>query len=140
MRYTPEIISTLKKNEVFVFGSNEAGIHGAGAAHAAFKFFGAVWGQGFGFQGSTFAIPTKNWKIETLDLHDIAFYVSRFIEFAKGQPKMTFYVTKIGCGLAGLEVKDVALFFYNAYKVKNIVLPKEFCDEIEAFIERTSLG
>lgn len=139
MRYTPEVISSLKKNEIFVFGSNERGIHGAGAAKAAFDYYGAIWGQGFGLQGETFAIPTKNWYIQTLCLQDIAFYVRRFIIFAKGETKLIFLVTKIGCGLAGLTVEQVAPLFRDAYGVKNIVLPKEFVTIIEALIETTAV-
>ena len=127
MEYTPEIITSLKANEVFVFGSNEAGIHGAGAAAFAEKRLGAKRGQGFGMAGKTFAIPTKDWNIETLPLEIIEFYVHRFLEFAQPHNDYTFYVTKIGCGLAGLSVSDIAPMFASWGEIpEHIILPVEF--------------
>jgi len=122
------MITKLKKNEVFVFGSNEAGIHGAGAARTAHINFGAPIGLGFGYnhgiRDQTFAIPTKDWKIKTLPIEVIKFYVDRFIEFAKGAPKLTFLVTKIGCGLAGYSPDDIGPLFKGC--PDNVVLPEEF--------------
>lgn len=127
MRFTPDPVMTLQKNEVFVFGSNEAGIHGAGAARAAVAF-GAVNGRGFGPCGQTYAIPTKDWHIETLDLETIRTYVSSFLRYARSRPDKTFLVTKIGCGLAGLAVEDVAPMFSG--RPANVVLPEEFYDYV----------
>lgn len=125
MRYTEEKIDKLEPMEVFVFGSNEAGIHGAGAARKAMDF-GAVMSKGIGFKGRTYAIPTKDYNIQQLDLKKIKWYVDRFIQFASTNEQYTFLVTKIGCGLAGYTCEDIAPLFSDALMYDNIVLPKEF--------------
>lgn len=99
---------------IFVFGSNEAGIHGAGAARFALEKKGAVWGQGYGLHGQSFAIPTKDRSIQTLPLKAIRQYVDAFIRFSQAHPEMKFQVTAIGCGLAGYEHKDIAPLFWAA--------------------------
>jgi len=96
--------------EIFVFGSNESGIHGAGAAAAALDFYGAKWGHGFGFSGQSFAIPTKDWVINSLSLSQISFYVKRFILVSKIIDKQ-FFITRIGCGLAGYKDCHIAPMF-----------------------------
>ena len=113
--YTPERISALKDNEVFVFGSNLAGMHAGGAARLAADRFGAVWGQGVGLQGQSYAIPTMQGGVET-----IRPYVDEFIGFARSHPELTFYVTRIGCGIAGFTVKEIAPLFSEALEVKNV--------------------
>lgn len=127
-RITPEEIKKLPKDFIFVFGSNEAGHHGAGAARAAVTDYGAYLGQGFGLMNKSFGIPTKDWQILPLALPTIEFYIKRFIEFTKTEPKLNFYVTKIGCGLAGFKVEDIAPMFKNAIDLKNIWLPQDFRD------------
>ncbi|MFP3556449.1 hypothetical protein SB861_37900 [Paraburkholderia sp. SIMBA_049] len=100
---------------IFVFGSNEAGRHGAGAALEAYKKHGARWGMSYGMHGSSFAIPTKDVNIETLPLERIQDYVTGFLAYAHGQRRvMTFKVTRIGCGLAGLKDEDIAPMFFTA--------------------------
>ena len=99
MRITSNYIKILGLKEIFVFGSNEAGRHGKGAAKTAIKW-GAIYGQGEGLQGRTYGIPTKNKDIKTLPISDIKKYVDRFIQFAKDSPKNIFLVTEVGCGLA----------------------------------------
>jgi hypothetical protein len=96
---------------VFVFGSNEAGIHGAGAAKDAYKNHGAQWGKSYGHYGDSFAIPTKDEDIQTLSLYEIGEYVKGFVRYAKGHHRLKFRVTRIGCGLAGYEDKDIAPLF-----------------------------
>ena len=124
MKFTPENITELAPNQIFVFGSNESGVHGAGAALLARQKFGAVSGVGFGKQGQSFAIPTKDWRIKTLSIDSISHYVSRFMAFASNANGYEFLVTKIGCGLAGYEIKDIApLFFFHP---NNVILPEEF--------------
>lgn len=130
MRYTDEIITELKAGEVFTFGSNEAGIHGAGAARTALNKFGAIYGQGFGLQGKSFAIPTKDWNMETLPLSVIKFYIDRFVAFAFTNLQLTFLVTPIGCGLAGLTPEQIAPLFKNSYLIENIILPESFVNII----------
>ena len=104
-------------NMIFVFGSNEAGVHGAGAARFALDKKGAIMGQAFGMQGNSFAIPTKDKTIRnTLSLDEIKVYVNRFIDFARTQTDrrhapLIYQVTCIGCGLAGLKHEDIAPMF-----------------------------
>ncbi len=119
--YTPERITELKTDEVFVFGSNLAGMHGAGAAWLAFQKFGAVMGCGVGLRGQSYAIPTMQGGVETIKP-----YVDEFISFAKSRPDLFFYVTRIGCGIAGFRDKDIAPLFKDAAGVENICLPKSF--------------
>lgn len=97
--------------EIFVFGSNESGIHGAGAARYAMDKLGAVKGIGFGFSGTTFAIPTKDFHIRTLPIIDVKKYVVGFILFSKLHPEWNFKVTRIGCGLAGFTDEEIAPLF-----------------------------
>ena len=119
--YTPERITELKADEVFVFGSNLAGMHGGGAAYVAFQKFGAVMGCGVGLRGQSYAIPTMQGGVETIKP-----YVDEFITFAKSRPDLFFYVTRIGCGIAGFRDKDIAPLFKDAAGVPNICLPKRF--------------
>ena len=107
--------------KIFVFGSNRAGIHGAGAALHARKFKGALQGKGEGMQGHSYGIPTKDAKIRTLPLSEIKKHVETFLAFAKAHPKMAFEVTRIGCGLAGYTDTDIAPMFADA--PPNCVLP-----------------
>ena len=116
--YTPERITELKPNEIFVFGSNLAGAHGGGAARLAYERFGAIWGQGVGLQGQSYAIPTMQGGVETIKP-----YVDEFIQFAKAHQDLTFLVTRIGCGIAGFDDADIAPLFEKAHDVENIVLP-----------------
>lgn len=129
MNISPPYIKELDANEVLVFGSNEAGIHGAGLAKKARKF-GAVLGQGVGMQGKTYAIPTKDMNIKTLPIDKIKPYVDDFIEFANNNLQYKFLVTKLGCGLAGYTAKDIAPLFAEAIDKPNIWLPTEFIDEL----------
>lgn len=130
MNITPDNITELKENEVFVFGSNESGRHGKGAAKTAMKW-GAVYGQAKGLQGKTYGIPTKNASItKTLTLDQIQKYVNEFMSFALDHPGLKFYVTEIGCGLAGLTPKEVAPLFSDAIHLDNVYLPKRFWHKI----------
>ena len=124
-RYTPEMITELGENEIFVFGSNLAGAHGGGAARVAYNKFGAVWGQGVGLQGQSYAIPTMHGGIK-----EIKPYVDEFIGFASNHPEYTFLVTKIGCGIADFAIEEIAPLFAEAVKLQNVVLPKEFAEII----------
>lgn len=119
--YTPERITELKADEIFVFGSNLAGMHGAGAAYVAFQKFGAVMGCGVGLRGQSYAIPTMQGGVETIKP-----YVDEFISFAKSRPDLFFYVTRIGCGIAGFRDREIAPLFKDAAGVENICLPKSF--------------
>lgn len=123
--YTPDNISSLLPNEVFVFGSNLAGKHLGGAAKIAHKCFGAVWGEGIGLHGQTYAIPTMQGGVETIQP-----YVNDFITFAQSHPELKFFVTRIGCGIAGFKDVDIAPLFKAAFDVDNILLPKSFVEEL----------
>lgn len=110
--------------EVFVFGSNRKGHHGAGSAFAAFQNCGAKWGIGEGLRGNSYAIPTKDENIETLPLKDITIHVDRFLEFSDENKDMTFNIVAIGCGLAGYTPEQIAPMFKGA--PENCILPPEF--------------
>ena len=109
---------------IFVFGSNLAGRHGRGAANFALKNHGAIYGQGWGLQGNSFAIPTKDANIRTLPLGYIRSYVEQFKEFAEAHPELTFQLTPIGCGLAGYKYGEIGPMFKNS--PPNVVIPVEF--------------
>lgn len=129
-RTTPENIKNLKENEIFVFGSNLAGRHGKGAAKTALGW-GAKYGQASGIQGKTYGIPTKDVSIRrTLSIEEIKPFVDDFIEWAKYHSGNIFYVTEIGCGLAGLKPKEVAPLFKEAIGISNIHLPARFWHKI----------
>lgn len=126
MNYTPENITSLAPDEVFVFGSNLQGLHAGGAARVAYQKFGAVMGQGVGMQGQSYAIPTMHGGIK-----DIKPYVDDFIELAREWDQTTFYVTRIGCGIAGFKDEDIAPLFDKAYDLYNVRLPESFARIIE---------
>lgn len=114
--------STLNDGKhIFVFGSNLAGRHGAGAALIARKDWGAAIGIGIGRTGNAYAIPTKDRNIRTIPLKKIEPYIKEFITYAKDHPELTFLVTKVGCGLAGYLESDIYPMFQNA--PVNCVLP-----------------
>ena len=121
MEYTPENITSLNENEVFVFGSNLAGNHGGGAARVARLRFGAIMGQGVGMQGQSYAIPTMQGGVETIKP-----YVNDFIQFASKHTNLTFLVTRIGCGIAGFRDEQIAPLFAKATELNNVRLPKSF--------------
>lgn len=120
-RITPDYITDLKENEIFVFGSNLEGEHGGGAARTAREKFGAVWGQGNGLQGQSYGIPTMHGGVE-----EIKPYVEEFIEFAISNPDLTFLVTRVGCGIAGFHDSEIAPLFIKATEISNIHLPESF--------------
>lgn len=125
LRYTPDNITELGPDDIFVFGSNLEGLHCGGAARTAFMRFGAIIGQGDGLQGQSYAIPTMQGGVET-----IRPYVERFLEVASECDQNTFYVTRIGCGIAGFTDEEIAPLFAPALKLYNVILPKTFVDVI----------
>lgn len=131
LKYTPENITELGEDEVFVFGSNLAGRHSGGAAKVARQKFGAIMGQGVGMQGQSYAIPTMQGGVET-----IRPYVDEFIELAREWDQTTFYVTRIGCGIAGFSDEEIAPLFDEAYDLYNVRLPRSFADIIRRRRER----
>lgn len=125
LEHTPDHITKLGPDDIFVFGSNLRGMHTGGAAHTAVKLFGAKMGQGVGIQGQSYAIPTMQGGIDTIKP-----YVDQFIDLAREWDQNTFYVTKIGCGIAGFTPEQIAPLFDKALDLYNVRLPKEFVDVI----------
>ena len=125
-RVAQKWINKLENAEVFVFGSNLAGAHGGGAARLAMQW-GAVWGEGVGLHGQTYAIPTMQGGVETIKP-----YVDEFLLFTKTRPQLKFLVTEIGCGIAGFSVKEIAPLFKAAIDqdLENVYLPESFYDEL----------
>ena len=107
---------------IFVFGSNLAGRHGKGAALHATRYYGAEYGVGVGRTGNSYAIPTKSQTLKTLPLEVITVYVNQFLAYARQNPELSFFVSKIGCGLAGYKETDIAPLFVDA--PENCLLPE----------------
>ncbi len=127
LKYTPENIQSLDRDDIFVFGSNLQGMHCGGAARTAYERFGAVWGKGTGLHGQSYAIPTMQGGVETIKP-----YVDEFIALAREWDQNTFYITRIGCGIAGFTDEQIAPLFDEAYDLYNVRLPKSFADIIRA--------
>lgn len=119
-RITPSQVNVLADGEIFVFGSNFQGRHIGGAAKVAKEKYGAVWGIGEGLQGKSYAIPTME------GLENLAPAVQRFTSFAKQHKELKFFVTAIGCGIAGYQAEEIAPFFLNAAYLPNVYLPLSF--------------
>lgn len=120
-RVTNPRITKLEKNEIFVFGSNLAGQHAGGAARFAADKFGAVWGQGVGLQGQSYAIPTMQGGVETIKP-----YIDEFVKFAKEHTEYDFLVTRIGCGIAGFTDEEIAPLFEGCKALENVALSEEW--------------
>lgn len=115
--------------EIFVFGSNLAGRHGKGAALDAVRHYGAIYGQGVGLQGRSYAIPTKGRTLARLPLGAIRYYVTEFLIFAVEHPELEFHVTAVGCGLAGYKPEQIAPMFTP--RPHNVLLPTAFLEALE---------
>lgn len=133
-----EPITSLKPNEIFVFGSNLAGIHGAGAAKTAYREFGAELHVGEGMTGRCYAIPTKDEKLRVRPIDDVGHSILKFINTAKRRPDLTFLVTPIGCGLAGFTIEQIAPWFNEARALNNVVLPPEFLNYLNLHVTTTT--
>lgn len=101
-------------NEIFVFGSNLAGRHGAGSAREAYIYYGARYGVGFGRTGNAYAIPTKDRQLKRLPLEEIKPHVDEFLAYARHNSAQVFWIVDIGCGLAGYSPKEIAPLFRGA--------------------------
>ena len=123
--YAPDEIKQMESDEIFVFGNNSAGDSKFNTAVAARKYHGAQKGVAEGLTGSSYSIPTDGGSVAAIGKH-----VGAFIRFAKVNPNLEFLVTKIGCGGAGYTIQKIAPLFKAAIPVENILLPKEFVDEI----------
>ena len=127
--YTPDYIDTLLSNQIFVFGSNALGYHTGGASGTARKKFGAVWGQPEGLQGQSYAIPVDFGKGVRKDA-EVKAAIDRFIAFAKAHNELFFFVTRVGCGIAGYHDEEMAQFFRETLNLNNVCLPKSFVDAL----------
>lgn len=127
--FTPDYIDALLPRQIFVFGSNALGYHTGGASGTARKKFGAVWGQPEGLQGQSYAIPVDYGKNVCKDA-EVKAAVDRFIAFAKEHEDLFFFVTRVGCGIAGYHDEEMALYFKAALDLKNVSLPKSFVDAL----------
>lgn len=123
---TPEFVSSLEGNEIFVFGCRNSGRHWDGASVFALKHFGAVFGQREGRQGRSYAIPTIG---GTIGLKEIRQSVMQFTRYAAEHPELHFLVTPIGCGVGGWKASEIAPLFRNASRLPNVSLPKDFWAE-----------
>ena len=124
--YTPEKITSLKENEIFVFGSNLNGNHAGGAAYLAVEKFGAQMGNPEGIQGQSYAIPTLDKNMDRINLTDLEQSICRFYQYAEENPGNVFYMTKIGCGIAGYELSDIAIVVNCRNIPDNVIIPEEF--------------
>lgn len=129
MGFTPDYIDSLLPKQIFVFGSNTLGYHTGGASGTARKKFGAVWGQAEGLQGQSYAIPVDFGKNVRKDA-EVKTAVERFIAFAKEHTDLFFFITRVGCGIAGYHDEEMAQFFKEALELKNVSLPKSFVDAL----------
>lgn len=126
-KYTPEYITKLPINGIFVYGANSLGLHGSGSARTALELFRARWGK-VGFEGRSYGIITKKSFVEEITLEEIDSEILKFILFAEKNPKLKFYTTKIGTARAGFSIEAIA-FVFEKYKdliPDNVILPKEF--------------
>jgi len=128
-KYYNQDITDLKSNQLFVFGSNLAGRHGAGAAKLAKDKFGAKYGIGIGLTGQCYAIPTKDHAIISLSLFSIEQYVFFFKELAKVNPDTEFIITRIGCGLAGYTDEQIAPMFKGS--TQNCIFDEKWREYLE---------
>lgn len=126
------MITELKANEVFVFGSNLNGNHAGGAARTARLNFGALQGLGNGKQGNSYAIPTITKEWGTMTSHQMKPFVEEFKYFAESNPHLTFLVTEIGCGIAGMTPKEIAPLFQSTVDLPNVHLPARFWEVLNA--------
>lgn len=115
--------------EIFVFGSNRAGRHGAGAALFAAKHYGAKRGVGEGLTGDSYALPTKGEKLEFLPFSEVDAAICRFLEVAKSMPDTRFLLTPVGCGLAGHSKKDVWAVLKREHIPTNVVLTSSWVSD-----------
>ena len=133
MRITPKYIKELKENEIFVFGSNKQARHGKGAALTARNKFGAIYGQSEGLQGQSYAIITKELRkdYQPVSLQEVKEGVDTFIQFAKDNENLTFYVVELGCNLAYFTVEQIAPLFKPTMRLKNVYLPERFLENLQ---------
>jgi hypothetical protein len=122
LRTTPERITVIDSNEIFVFGSNLAGRHAGGAAFDAANRFGAVEGVGEGLTGECYAFPTLKGDLSKIEYDDMICIADTFYRCVDAHPELTFLLTRVGTGIAGHSAKDMKNLFIR--KRDNLVLPE----------------
>lgn len=132
LKFTPDNITSLGIDDVFVFGSNPQGLHMGGAARVAHEFFGAEMGIGEGPTGRCYAIPTMYGSVDEIRPH-----VDRFLDYAYECDQNMFYVTRIGCGIAGFTDEQIAPMFRRALEMYNVILPESFFRVIQGDAKNT---
>lgn len=123
------IVKNLPEDTVFVFGSNMAGQHAGGAARTALEHFGAMQGVGRGWSGQSYAIPTMNEHLQQMPLSQIQHYIDDFKIYTKNHAKMTYFITSIGCGVAGYKTEEIAPMFKGISH--NVIFPHSFRPFVE---------
>lgn len=129
-KFTYHKDGTTDPSSIFVFGSNLSGWHGAGAAKVAREQFGALLGVGFGFCQRSYAIPTKNYVVDTMPIEEIAPFIKQFAHVTISQPDIKFFVTRIGCGLAGYTDAQIAPLFKEC-NPENCSMPEPWKEYLE---------
>ena len=122
MQTTPDPLLFLETNQIFVFGSNLGGRHGAGAAKTALDHFGAVYGMGHGLQGRSYAFPTLDQNLRQLDSKLLSRFALTFYHNVADRPWLTFMLTKVGCGLAGYTEQEMKWYF--RFAPENVIRPE----------------
>lgn len=125
--------------DIFVFGSNLLGIHKKGAALTALQKHGAILGQGIGLQGNSYAIPTKESPVKSLDLIQINKFIADFLNYAYYTSEHVYHVTQVGCGLAGFHPHEIAPMFRLVKFMTNVRITKEFADNIQGMEDWTEI-
>lgn len=132
IKIAPDYIQSLLPHQVFVFGSNTQGRHGAGAAKIAKTKFGAIYGQAEGLQGQSYGVVTKDLAkgTQSIPLPQIEAQIIELLKFAETHPELEFLVTQIGCGLGGYQVGQIAELFKGKVIPINVALPKAFIEHL----------
>lgn len=129
-KFTYHKDGTADPTSIFVFGSNLSGWHGAGAAKVAKESFGAKIGIGVGFCGQSYAVPTKNYVVDTMPIEEIKPFIRQFVHVTNSQPDLRFFVTRIGCGLAGFTDDQIAPLFKEC-NTWNCSMPEPWKEYLE---------
>ena len=124
--FTPNNITELKENEIFVFGSNKAGNHAGGAAKVAVEKFGAIIGQGEGLQGQSYAFPTLDEHMQKVTSQELVSAFENLCECATQHKDKIFYLTKVGCGIAGFSEEEIIEAINKVELPDNVIIPEEF--------------
>jgi len=123
VKHTPDNIEKLEPNQVFVFGSNLAGRHGAGAARVALEKFGAKYGIGEGLQGQSYAFPTLDSYFRKVPVLTLKMAVYNLYQTCHLNPDKEFLLTKVGCGIAGFDEDYMKSLFYEP-RPANLIFPE----------------